>query len=247
MTYEEFEKALSPARLNRYLGACGGDKLKTLELYRQNIVLSQEFYAILSLFEIALRNAINGHYTTQFNDKEWLKNQCAGSGFLNNPVFATAQYKSRKKVDEAIRNLGAGYTYDRLVATISFGFWINLFAPIQFRIAGQTLHKIFIKRPKGISAKDLYNDLILILEFRNRIAHYEQICFNSNHQKDLAYAQQHYDLIVEKTGWLGFPAKNFFDGLDNIQCIFRIPPESFYLQVLLYPFEKQFYLPPLLI
>jgi len=216
MTYEDFEKAISTARLNRYLNACLGDKLKALELYRLNIELSQEFYAILSLFEIALRNTINEHYTIQFNDKEWLKNQCTGTGFLNNVVFST-QYKSRRKVDEAVRNLGMGYTHDRLVAAISLGFWVSLFAPMQFRIAGQTLHKIFINRPKGISAKDLYKDLLLILEFRNRIAHYEPICFNINHQKDLAYAQQHYDLIVEKTNWMGFTARNFFDGLDNIQ------------------------------
>jgi len=183
MNYNEFEKALSPARLNRYLTACGGDKVRALELYWLNVQLSQDFYAILSLFEIAFRNEIDIHYRTQFSDNEWLKNQCLGNGFLNNPAFAIGHYKSRKKVNEAIRNLGVRYTNDRVVASISFGFWINLFAPMQFRLAGQTLHRIFLARPTGTQPKAIFNDLVQVLDFRNRIAHYEPLCFNAQHNK----------------------------------------------------------------
>lgn len=217
MTYSDFEKALSSARLSRYLVACSNNKDKALKLYQLNIQLSQDFYAILSLFEVALRNSIDDHYKTYFNDPEWLKNQCTGTGFLNNQAFALGKFKSRKKVNEAIRDLGVRYTHDKVVASISFGFWVNLFAPIQFRLAGQNLHQIFISRPQGTQPRVLFNELTQLLNFRNRVAHHEPLCFNRSHQISILYAQTHYNLIVEKTNWLGFNAIDFFDGLDNVQ------------------------------
>jgi hypothetical protein len=217
MKFKEFEKALSKARLSRYLSACNGDETKALSLYKLNIRLSEKFYAILSLFEVTLRNAIDIHYSLQFNDREWLKNQCTGNGFLNNPAFAGNRFKAKKIVDENIRSLGVQYNHDRLLATLSFGFWVNLYAPMQFRFAGQTLHEIFINRNKGTKPKDLYNDLLQILEFRNRIAHHEPICFNRTHQIDVSSPKLIHNLILQKTEWLGFVPNDFFIELDNIE------------------------------
>ena len=220
MNYHDFEKVLSSARLSRYLEASGKHEGKALYIYRYNIRLSQGFYALLSLFEIALRNAIDQHYTQIFGESEWIKNQCVGTGFLNNPVFAAGRYKSKKIVNDSIRNLGVRYTHDRLVASLSFGFWVNLFAPMQFRFGGQNLHKIFINRPIGTKPKDLYNQLSSILDFRNRVAHHEPICFNKGHQMDLYQAQKYYASIIEITNWLGLDSNEFFKDLDKIQEIF---------------------------
>lgn len=215
MNFEEFEKVLSSARLSRYLTACNADKEKTLKLYRLNIRLSQAFYAILSLFEVALRNAINEHYLTWFNDNEWLRNQCLGSGFLNNPQFATGRFKSKKKIDAAIKELGIKYTHERLVASLSFGFWVNLFAPLQFRFAGQNLHRIFPGRPKGTLPKQIFNDLTKILEFRNRIAHHEPVCINGTKNIDLTEAEKIYSLIIQFINWMGLDNVKFLKGLDD--------------------------------
>lgn len=75
MKYSEYEKAFSPARLNKYLVACGGNTAKALTLYRHNVKLCQKFYGILNIFEVVLRNAINAHYQNIFNDSEWVENQ----------------------------------------------------------------------------------------------------------------------------------------------------------------------------
>ena len=196
MTYPDFQAALSAVRLNRYLTAVSGDANKALALYRLNIQLSGCFYGLISVVEVCLRNRIDAHYSGQFADPEWLKNQCTGSGFLNNPVFKAGGFKSRKNVDTAIRNLGVKYTHDRLVASMTPGFWINLFASLQFRLAAQTLHRCFVARPKGTRPKDLYNQLDDLLRFRNRIAHAEPICFNAAHGKDTTYAQANYHQLI---------------------------------------------------
>jgi hypothetical protein len=219
MQYEDFEKILSHARLSRFLKACNGDKQKALKLYRLNIELSQNFYAILSMFEVALRNAIDVHYSNHFNDKEWLKNQCIGKGFLNDNAFQTGRFKSKKKVDSAIRELGVRYTHDRVIASLSFGFWVNLFAPIQFRLAGQNLHKIFPNRPKGTLPKLIFNELNTILDFRNRVAHHEPICFNGSQSINLTNVVNTYTSIIELTQWLGIDNVRFLKDLDNTNQI----------------------------
>ena len=219
MKYEDFEKILSPVRLSRYLHACGDDKNKALKLYRLNIKLSQEFYALLSLFEVTLRNAVNEHYITHFKDCEWLKNQCLRKGFLNNHLFKSGHYKSKLKIDNAIRELGINYNNDRLVASLSFGFWVNLFAPIQFRLTGQNLHKIFTKRPNGSQPKLIYKDLNLILTFRNRVAHHEPICFNGLKVIDISGATICYNLICKYINWLDLDKAIFLNDLDDTTFI----------------------------
>jgi hypothetical protein len=215
MQYEDFEKILSKARLNRFLKACNNDKQKALLLYRLNIELSQNYYAILSMFEVALRNAIDNHYTNHFNDKEWLKDQCLGNGFLNDEAFQTGRFKSKKKVDSAIRELGVRYTHDRVIASLSFGFWVNLFAPIQFRLAGQNIHKIFSDRPKSTFPKQIFNDLNTILDFRNRVAHHEPICFNGSQTINLENVKKIYASIIKLTQWLAIDNVKFLNDLDN--------------------------------
>ena len=84
MKYSEYEKAFSPARLNKYLKACGGDSAAALTLYRHNIKLCQKCYGILNVFEIVLRNAINEHYKKHFADTDWIRHQIAPGGLLEN-------------------------------------------------------------------------------------------------------------------------------------------------------------------
>ena len=219
MTYPDYEAALSSARLNRYVIAVDGDTNKEIKLYRLNIQLSQLFYALLSVFEVCLRNRVDMHYATHFADQEWLKNQCTGTGFLTNSAFKAGGFKSRKNVDNAIRSLGVKYNRDRLIASMTLGFWVNLFAPLQFRLAGQNLHRCFVARPKGTRPKDVYNQLDELLRFRNRIAHSEPICFNTAHHKDTSYAEANYHQLIILTQWLGLESVALYQKLDNVLVI----------------------------
>lgn len=65
MRFNNFEQALSPERLQRYLDACNNDTRKAMTLYRYNLRLSQEMFTILSCFEITLRNAIDRRLRSQ--------------------------------------------------------------------------------------------------------------------------------------------------------------------------------------
>ena len=172
MTFADYQTALSPARLNRYVTALAGDTQKALTLYRLNVLLSRQFYGLISVYEVCLRNRIDTYYATYFTDSEWLKNQCTGTGFLNDPAFKAGGFKSRKNVDGAICSLGIKYTHDRLVASMTLGFWVNLFAPLQFRLAHQldtsyaTSHYdrlITLTKWLGFDSADLYQSLDEVL------------------------------------------------------------------------------------
>lgn len=132
MSNNQFHTAISTHRFNRYLIACNNNRNKAELLYRTNIRLSQELYAIIGLFEVILRNSIDRHYT-QIKGEFWLEDAVEPGGFLDG--FGCED--SFHNVQEAIFRLQNKYTHDGLIAQHTFGFWVYLFAPKQYAAAGQ--------------------------------------------------------------------------------------------------------------
>lgn len=67
MEYLEFERIFSAKRMQRYKDAANGETRKAMALYRYSLRLSQEMFTIVSCFEVALRNAIDGLLVTTFS------------------------------------------------------------------------------------------------------------------------------------------------------------------------------------
>lgn len=188
MKYKDYLKSLSPARLNKYAHACKQNKTNTIHLYQCNIKLSQCFYGIISLFEIALRNVIDTHYKQYSNDTDWIVNQACRGALLEQESAEISQlYKT------CITK--GTYSCDRMVSSLTFGFWTYLFTKRNYSAGGKTLLKIFPNKAHNLNQPEIYIQLTEIRRFRNRIAHHEPICFNSEHEIDTSYAKQHYDLI----------------------------------------------------
>ena len=182
--------------MRKYLNACAGNKGKTMQLYRYNLRLCQRFYGALNLFEVMLRNAINEHYAGYYSDPDWIVNQ-AGTGKL-------LEYNK-----DEIRQTEAGYrrrgiyNNDKMVASLTMGFWTKLFSKKRYKRGGKTLLQIFPNKMKGKNQADIYKDLTHIREFRNRIAHHEPICFDGNGNISTAFARRHYLLICEYISYMG--------------------------------------------
>lgn len=216
MKYSDYEVAFSLPRLNKYLTACKGNRSKALSLYRANVRLCQKFYGILNIFEVVLRNAINRHYQNYFIDKNWIKNQCEEGGML---VTAPQRLEILKTV--ALLNKQNKYSNDRLVASVTFGFWTYLFNRIPFRSGGMSLLKVFPNRTHGLAQRPIYNELQEIKNFRNRIAHHEAICFNSKGEIDLSYTKEKLELINKYVTFMGYePSQLFFGTKSNPKNIF---------------------------
>ena len=220
MNYNDFSNIVSAARMNRYLISVNGNSRKAMTLYRENLRLSQELFTVISCFEIALRNKIDEHYTTQLGNN-WLQVSVGRGG-----IFDTQNCdKTRKIIMKTIRKLGTNINHNKLVAALDFGFWRHLFASPQYRAGGTTLLQIFPAKPRSTSSVQynqayVFNKLTDINEIRNRIAHHEPICFRPRTTiKDTTYTQQHYSYIHELFRWMQIDEASLLYGLDHINQI----------------------------
>ena len=220
MKYDQFENIISAPRMSRYLSACEGNTRKAMTLYRLNLRLSQEFFTIISCFEISLRNKIDEHLIRTLG-YDWLKNGAQNRGVFDNQYTRLTQ----RTINDAFKSLKNSYTHNKLVAELGFGFWRFLFAQRQYKATGRNLLKIFPAKPKSSPTSQynqnyVFNQLADINKFRNRIAHHEPICFRNFHSiKDSTTARQHYDKIIQFFQWMDINASELLYGIDHINKV----------------------------
>lgn len=222
MKYKEFEKVMSQNRMNRYLTACNGDTRKAMTLYRYNLQLSQEVFTIISCFEVALRNAID-NLLMPILGAEWLKDSIVSGGIFTNPTLS----KTFDAISRAYNKLqSAGfYSHPKLLAEMEFGTWKYMFSPIQFRLTGSVLMRIFPNKARSTPTMQynrtyIFNELDKINTLRNRIAHHEPVCFYL-HQSviDTMYILNEYQKIQTLFMWMGIDSRALLYGLDHIQQV----------------------------
>ena len=68
MKYSEFEDIISQQRMRKYLLACNNESKRAMTLYRYNLKLSQEMFALISCFEVTLRNRIDKEMKAHFGN-----------------------------------------------------------------------------------------------------------------------------------------------------------------------------------
>ena len=106
------------------------------------------------------------------------------------------------------------YTNDRVVSSVTFGFWTYLFTKVPFRSGSSTLLKIFPAKTVGLGQRAIYNELQAIKDFRNRIAHHEAICFDDTGAKNTQPAKDSYALVIKYVQFLGYQESHLYYGLD---------------------------------
>lgn len=142
MRYDNFKKIVSSARMNRYFIASNRNSRKAMTLYRLNLKLSQEFFTIISCFEIALRNKIDNECILKYG-VDWLRD-----GAIPNGIFDNSNCKQTLlNINKVVRKLGSSYTHNKLVAELGFGFWRYLFAQYQYSATRRILLNIFPSKP----------------------------------------------------------------------------------------------------
>lgn len=214
MPNSQFHTAISTPRFNRFLAACGNNRERAERLYRANLRLSQKMYAVIGLFEVVLRNSIDRHYR-YLKGHDWLVDAVSEGGYLD---ISTGCEDSFHCVQDAIFRLNVNYTHDRLIAKLSLGFWTYQFAAKEFAAAGSNLLEILANRPKGTRQKTVFQHLIRINEIRNRIAHYEPICFEgSTTVISTAKVKRRYNLIIELLKWLGCNPEEILKDVDEVE------------------------------
>lgn len=98
------------------------------------------------------------------------------------------------KARRALANEGKAVTPDRIIAELSFGFWVAILAPrYENSLWRPALRKAFPNRPKRVERKDIHKSINALRRLRNRVAHHEPIL-----DRDLAHD---YQQIARILGW----------------------------------------------
>lgn len=222
MRYNDFQYILSAARTNRYLAACGMDTRKAMTLYRLNLNLSQEVFALLCCFEVAIRNAIDRILTDTLGI-DWLRDAILPGGVFDVPGCRDSALIIQKAYRRLLRN--HAYSHEKLLAEMEFGIWKYMFANPQYRVMGRTLLAIFPCKPLS-SAEVQYNNSYIFNELdginilRNRIAHHEPICFAKQKSDiDTTYICNLYQRILTLFSWMGIDSHSLLYGLDHVKQV----------------------------
>lgn len=138
-TLDELETALSHERLSTYLDAAGGDRERAIRLHAWNTAVSAAFYGPLQGLEVALRNAMHRRLAERYGPA-WYDHP--GAGLDRGAVGRTADARSDLARD------GHGDDPARIVAMLSFGFWVSLVGPGGRTEAGHKAnHEMTLWRP----------------------------------------------------------------------------------------------------
>ena len=223
MIFSEFERVISPKRMERYLKAMNGDTRKAMTLYRCNLHLSQEMFTIVSCFEIALRNSIDRRLVPIFGS-DWLRDSVLPGGiFYDDTRLDETKRIICKSYSRLMRN--DNYSHSKLIAEMEFGVWKYMYSPLQFRLTKQCLLKVFPNKPKSSSIIQynnsyIYNELDKVNSLRNRIAHHEPVCFrHKNPIVDTSYILNEYQKIQTLFSWMEIDARSMLYGLDHVHNV----------------------------
>lgn len=210
MDLSKHELLFSKTRLRRYVTACKGDVYKGLKLYKYNIQASQALYPVLSVLEVALRNSIDREVSTYYKDSNWLITQ--KHDFAENRLLVYKDKSGKEmpdnffieKLEKAERKLsvrGIRVSHAKLLAELTFGFWVKFFDTCPIKILKGVPLQAFTNRPHVKLAK-VHSHLNAIVTLRNRISHSEPICFNRESKLCITTMKQYQFDIEDALYWI---------------------------------------------
>jgi len=154
--------SLSEPRFRTFLDRANGQHELGMRQYVWNAALASAFHSPLHVLEVVLRNAIHDRMT-----------RVHGSGWLRHPNILKSP--ETRMVDDAYTYLadrGESTTPDKVVAELSFRFWVGILSRKYDRLWTSTLQAAFSPRP---ARHELHQQLDRLRTLRNRIAHHEPI------------------------------------------------------------------------
>jgi len=138
---------------------------------------------VIQGLEVALRNAVHNVMTSGIDSPDWYDK-------------IQIEESERDAIDEAKKKISDKHlqiTPGRVVAELTFGFWVKLLAwPYEKQLWVKFLYRAF---PSKMKRKTLHGRLVNLKTLRNRIAHHERIIGKRNLPDD-------YRDLLEAIGWI---------------------------------------------
>ena len=212
---EDFDilvSAFSQQRLNKYLVFNKGDKTRAVLHYKANLRLAESLYISLSVFEVALRNALSRELHIMVGREDWF------DIFTAMPELQPLKVDVDKAISQIQRRKEV-VTTDKIISELTFGFWVALLNSQYERVLWKTLRKAFPHVPKNLrQRKNISAPCNTLRLLRNRIFHQEAICW------DLRYVSFLHQDLVKVLGWINADIASWLktiDPFDDVCCSIR--------------------------
>ena len=178
-------RAISTSRFGPY-GEAGASNDEQFAHYLWNMALCESLYPALQCLEVTLRNSIDDSAATAFNDPDWYE-----SVLVERERVHVARAKARLEI------IGKVPSADDIVATLSLGFWVNLFYRSYEQILWpRLLVEVFPYLSSRLRTRqNISRRLVPIRNLRNRVFHHEPIWYWQNLQD--CHAE-----VLETIGWI---------------------------------------------
>lgn len=190
MNRQFYEKVFSTQRMLKYFRLHPESEEKAITHYHANIELSESFYPILSVFEVALRNSLNRELIEYFGTTEWyLKMESTlGLRSLKNDInLAKKQILNRNELINP----------DKMIAELTLGFWVRMLNAEYEKVLWKPLRRAFPYIEKSErQRRNVSAPINKIRNFRNRIFHHEPISWKLEE-----LTKMHNDILMVM-GWL---------------------------------------------
>ena len=218
--FDELEASFSSDRMGTYLAAAQGDRERAARLYAWNTAVSAAFYGSLQALEVALRNAMHFQLSIPYGE-DWYDN--VGTGLDRRSLGRIADAKRE------LRRRGYGVRPSRMLAELSFGFWVSLLGPggrlpgshtrasYEMTLWRPALRKAFPHRDR-LTRPQAHGPLDELRKLRNRIAHHEPIFAN-----DLS---MDYERILELSGWITPGTRAWIERHSRAQDLLETPRDA---------------------
>jgi hypothetical protein len=158
----EIRRALSEPRFRTYLDLGGGNAELGMRQYVWNAALASALHSPLHVLEVTLRNAVH----------DQLKRPHGGHWFDVPNLLRLPETAMIAEARNFLTARGEPPTPDKIVAELSFRFWVGIFSRKYDRLWVSSLQGLFTPRPQR---QDLHGKLDRLRTLRNRIAHHETI------------------------------------------------------------------------
>ncbi|HDY7661658.1 TPA: hypothetical protein RQJ99_003624 [Vibrio vulnificus] len=173
MDLEEIKQGLSTEKLETYRQVldCKSDS-ELIAVYMAMQSIMSQFFSVVQLLEVTLRNSIHKSATECFEDDEWYKRI---------PI----SHESKKQVDfaeqQCLDDVGARYTSNDLVSRLPFGFWVHMLhrdynnpRDKEHNLWQTQLDKCFPNaKAQNVKLNTLFQRMGSLNKFRNRLFHHE--------------------------------------------------------------------------
>lgn len=201
-----FDKVFSDKRMKRYFDA-HTDERRAILHYQCNIELAEAFYSCMTVYEVALRNAINRELIQWAGREDWYSKFPTTTGLVNLNRYIT-------QANKQISNRRELSSPSKIVAELTLGFWVTLLNSEYEKLLWKDLRRAFPYMPKNIrQRKNISAPLNKFRQFRNRVFHNESICWN------LDVIMEIHAEMVKVLGWINKDLPAWIEPFDRVQTV----------------------------